>query len=49
MKRILAIGGGGFLMEDAPSPIDRFILDLTGKAKPRICYIGTGDDLRSRA
>lgn len=41
MKRILAIGGGGFLMEDSPSPIDRFIVQLTGKPKPRICYIGT--------
>ena len=41
MPRILAIGGGGFLMEDAPSPIDSFILQLTGKAKPRICYVGT--------
>jgi dipeptidase E len=41
MKRILAIGGGGFLMEDRPSPIDRFILSLTRKPRPRICYIGT--------
>jgi dipeptidase E len=42
-KRILAIGGGGFLMEDAPSPIDRFIVELTGQARPRICYIGTAN------
>lgn len=40
-KRILAIGGGGFLMEDGPSPVDRFILQLTGKARPRVCYVGT--------
>lgn len=41
MQRILAIGGGGFLMEDAASPVDRLILELTGKSNPRVCYIGT--------
>lgn len=41
MRRILAIGGGGFLMEDAPSPIDAQILRLTGKAKPRVCFVPT--------
>jgi dipeptidase E len=39
--RILAIGGGGFLMEDGPSPIDRYVLRLTGQEKPRICFVGT--------
>ncbi|MFP3243005.1 MAG: peptidase E [Paraburkholderia sp.] len=41
MQRILAVGGGGFMMEDAPSPIDRHITGLTGKARPRICYVAT--------
>jgi len=41
MRRILAIGGGGFLMEDAPSPIDEHVVRLTGKARPRICFVGT--------
>jgi peptidase E len=41
MRRILAIGGGGFLMEDAASPIDAHVLRLTGKAKPRICFVST--------
>lgn len=41
MKRILAIGGGGFMMEDTPSPIDRYIRELTGKDRPRICYLST--------
>jgi peptidase E len=41
MRRILAIGGGGFLMEDAPSPIDAHVLRLTGKTKPRICFVPT--------
>jgi len=41
MRRILAIGGGSFLMEDGPSPIDALILRLVNKPKPRICYLGT--------
>ncbi|WP_233233790.1 peptidase E [Bordetella sp. LUAb4] len=41
MRRILAIGGGGFLMEDAPSPIDEYVVRLTGKTRPRICFVGT--------
>lgn len=41
MKRILAIGGGGFLMEQEPSPIDDYILQLTTKDKPRICFVST--------
>src|ERR1044071_3244673 len=41
MKRILAIGGGGFLMEQKPSPIDDYMLQLTAKDKPRICFVST--------
>lgn len=41
MRRILAIGGGGFMMEDELSPIDKHIVGLTGKARPRICYLAT--------
>jgi dipeptidase E len=41
MQRVLAIGGGGFLMEDEPSPIDAFILSLVAKPKPRICLVST--------
>lgn len=41
MRRILAIGGGSFLMEDAPSPIDALIIRLTGKPRPRVCFIST--------
>ena len=36
MRRILAIGGGSFLMEDGPSPIDALVLRLTGKAKRKL-------------
>jgi dipeptidase E len=41
MHRILAIGGGGFLMEESPSPVDALILRLTGKPKPRVCFVST--------
>ena len=41
MRRILAIGGGSFLMEEGPSPIDDLILRLTGKPKPRVCFVST--------
>ena len=41
LSRILAIGGGGFLIEDEPSPIDRRLVQLAGHAKPRICFIAT--------
>ncbi|MBK6864593.1 MAG: peptidase E [Ideonella sp.] len=41
MRRILAIGGGGFLMESEPSPIDALVLRLTAKTKPRICFVPT--------
>jgi peptidase E len=28
-------------MEDAPSPIDRFIAQLTGRESPKVCFIST--------
>lgn len=40
-QRILAIGGGGFLMEDGLSPVDDYILKLTGKSNPKICFLPT--------
>ncbi|HSJ38559.1 MAG TPA: peptidase E [Planococcus sp. (in: firmicutes)] len=41
MKQIIAMGGGGFLMEPANPLLDRYILQQAGKEKPKICYIGT--------
>jgi dipeptidase E len=41
VHRVLAIGGGGFLMEDGPSPIDYYLLSLAQRAKPRVCFIPT--------
>jgi len=34
-------------MEDAPSPIDRFIAQLTGRDRPKVCFISTpsGDSI----
>lgn len=40
-RRILAIGGGSFLMEDEPSPVDALLLQLAGVPRPRVCFIGT--------
>ncbi|OHX55230.1 peptidase E [Planococcus salinarum] len=41
MKQIIAMGGGGFLMEPENPLLDRYILQQAEKAKPEICYIGT--------
>lgn len=41
MQRILALGGGGFLMEDAASPIDAYIVTLARKRTPRVCFVAT--------
>jgi dipeptidase E len=46
VRRILAIGGGGFLMERTASPIDCYLREITGKERPRICFLSTpGGDL----
>jgi dipeptidase E len=43
------MGGGGFLMEDAPSPIDRLIAELTGSDSPKVCFVPTpsGDSIET--
>ena len=39
---VLALGGGGFSMsDDGTSAIDDFLLDLTGRSRPRICFVPT--------
>jgi dipeptidase E len=38
---IVAIGGGTFLTDDPDPRLDAFILALTGKARPNVCYLGT--------
>ena len=41
MRRVLAIGGGGFSMEATPSPIDDYLLSLAPSGTPRICFLAT--------
>ncbi|MRJ77417.1 peptidase E [Aeromicrobium sp. SMF47] len=39
---IVTLGGGGFSMsEDGSSALDDFLLELTGKDRPRVCFIPT--------
>jgi peptidase E len=40
MRQLIALGGGGFLMEKNRA-LDRFVLAATGKANPRVCFVGT--------
>lgn len=48
--QILAIGGGGFLME-RHSPLDDFLLSLSPTVRPRVCFVPTpaGDSDRAIA
>lgn len=41
MKHIVALGGGGFSMEPGNPLLDSFILSLTGKPKPKVCFVPT--------
>jgi dipeptidase E len=41
LKRIFAMGGGGFTMEPANPALDRFILALANRPIPRICFLPT--------
>lgn len=41
MKRIVAMGGGGFTLEDGPSLLDEYVVGLARSATPRICFIPT--------
>jgi dipeptidase E len=40
------MGGGGFLRNDGDTLLDDYVLGLTGKSLPRVCYLGTamGDE-----
>ena len=39
-KQIVVLGGGGFSMEETPV-LDDYILSLTGKVNPSICFVPT--------
>jgi peptidase E len=38
---VLALGGGGFSTLDQASPIDDYLLELTGKDEPKVCFVPT--------
>ena len=40
MRQLIVLGGGGFLMEKNRA-LDRYFLDATGRANPRVCFVGT--------
>lgn len=40
MRQIVAMGGGGFSMEPENPTLDRYVMGLTGKERPRICFLG---------
>lgn len=40
MRQLIVLGGGGFLMEKSRA-LDRYFLAATGRATPRICFVGT--------
>lgn len=39
MKQIIALGGGGFSMEPDNLALDRYILEQSGTAKPKVCFL----------
>jgi dipeptidase E len=41
VRRIVAIGGGGFMMEDGPSLLDDYVLSLAASRRPRVCFLPT--------
>lgn len=44
----MAIGGGTSLTDDRDPRLDAFILGLAGKARPRVCYLGTASGDQER-
>lgn len=38
---ILTLGGGGFSMTGGPTALDRFLVELTGRERPRVCFVPT--------
>jgi dipeptidase E len=41
VSRVIAIGGGGFLMEPKNPLLDQYCLTCTGKTMPKVCFIPT--------
>jgi dipeptidase E len=40
-RQIVAMGGGSFSVEPDGSALDAYVLGLTGKARPKICFVPT--------
>jgi dipeptidase E len=40
-QRILAMGGASLMPSSTDGAMHQYLLDLTGQARPRICFIGT--------
>ena len=40
-RQIVAFGGGGFSMEPRNPRLDRYVLELSGKRVPRVCFVPT--------
>ncbi len=41
LKQIVAMGGGGFSMEPENPLLDRYILGLAKRERPKVCFLGT--------
>ncbi|HHP7230757.1 MAG TPA: Type 1 glutamine amidotransferase-like domain-containing protein [Xenococcaceae cyanobacterium] len=41
MSKLIAIGGGGFLVKPENQLLDRYCLECTGKTTPKVCFIPT--------
>jgi dipeptidase E len=41
LRQIVCFGGGGFSMEAGNPLLDEFVLGLTGRARPRVCFLPT--------
>ncbi|MBD2306287.1 peptidase E [Chroococcidiopsis sp. FACHB-1243] len=41
MRQIFAMGGGGFSMEPENLLLDKYILELSKKEKPKVCFLPT--------
>ena len=39
MRQIVTFGGGGFSMEAGNPLLDEFVLGLTGRERPRVCFL----------
>ena len=39
LRQIVTLGGGGFSMEAGNPLLDEFVLELTGRPRPRICFL----------